>query len=377
MKESDVMKKRFLKKVLSVLISSLAICSISITAMAADIDEHIAKQPDYTKKGSVSVEIRESDGSTVPGGTLTMIPIADAVADDGNNIFVFKEGFTDCGLDLQRIEAEENGAPTLAEELAAWASEKGIEGTDKAIDQAGKAVFEDLSLGLYLFIQNTPAEGYESVHPFLVTVPLRNGEELVYDVDASPKPGSAMGLLYIEPPVKKVFKAKRGTLPKNEVFNFRMVPGEKDDPMPAPEGVVPDQETGSITVKHKAGTFTFGKIWFSTEDVGKTYTYTISELGGKNSKITYDKTIYKLKVEIVKDEETGKIECKTSVTGNDDKKAEEIVFTNVYDTPPGTPGKPGKPKLPQTGQLWWPVPILAAAGILFFGFGRIRSRNNK
>lgn len=374
------MGKRFLSKALSVLISILTICTFSMTVVASSAEEHAARQPDYTKKGSVTVEIRESDGSSVGGGTLTVIPVAEAVYDNGDNIFVFNEGFAGCGLDLGRLDSEISGASELAEEFAAWTTEKKIAGTEKEINEAGRVVFNNLDLGLYLFIQNTPAEGYESVHPFLVTVPLKNGEELVYDVDASPKLGSAMGLLYIEPPVKKVFKAKRGTLPKNEVFNFRMVPGEKDDPMPAPEGVVPDQETGSITVKHKAGTFTFGKIWFSTEDVGKTYTYTISELGGKNSKITYDKTIYKLKVEIVKDEETGKIECKTSVTGNDDKKAEEIVFTNVYDTPPGTPGtpgKPGKPKLPQTGQLWWPVPILAAAGILFFGFGRIRSRNNK
>jgi pilin isopeptide linkage protein len=149
--------------------------------------------------------------------------------------------------------------------------------------------------------------------------------------------------------------------------------------MPAPEGGVQDKETGAVTMSHGAGTFTFGKIWFGTKDIGKTYTYTISELAGKNSKITYDKTVYKLKVEVVKNEESGKIECKTSVTGKSDKEASGIVFTNVYDTPPtpGTPGKPGKPSLPKTGQLWWPVPILAMAGVLFFAFGRIRGRSNK
>ncbi|HAP78795.1 MAG TPA: hypothetical protein DCQ78_01135, partial [Ruminococcus sp.] len=32
-------------------------------------------------------------------------------------------------------------------------------------------------------------------------------------------------------------------------------------------------------------------------------------------------------------------------------------------------------KLPQTGQLWWPVPLLAGGGILFIAIGlRIRSR---
>lgn len=32
--------------------------------------------------------------------------------------------------------------------------------------------------------------------------------------------------------------------------------------------------------------------------------------------------------------------------------------------------------LPQTGQLWWPVPVLALAGIAVFSFGWIRSRKN-
>ena len=33
---------------------------------------------------------------------------------------------------------------------------------------------------------------------------------------------------------------------------------------------------------------------------------------------------------------------------------------------------PSGPKLPQTGQLWWPVPLLALAGMLLFLLGWIR-----
>ena len=56
-----------------------------------------------------------------------------------------------------------------------------------------------------------------------------------------------------------------------------------------------------------------------------------------------------------------------------------FVMTNTWDEPekppkPGEPEEPGTdipedpvpegpgPKLPQTGQLWWPVPLLALAG---------------
>lgn len=65
-----------------------------------------------------------------------------------------------------------------------------------------------------------------------------------------------------------------------------------------------------------------------------------------------------------------------------------FVVTNTYtddipDNPPPTgpttptdptPPKPGKPTLPQTGQLWWPVPVLTAAGLLLVIAGLLRRR---
>ena len=41
---------------------------------------------------------------------------------------------------------------------------------------------------------------------------------------------------------------------------------------------------------------------------------------------------------------------------------------------PSNPQTPGNSKLPQTGQLWWPVPMLLAAGLLFIVIGLIRRR---
>ena len=50
-----------------------------------------------------------------------------------------------------------------------------------------------------------------------------------------------------------------------------------------------------------------------------------------------------------------------------------FIVTNTCSKP-GTPVEPGKPILPQTGQLWWPVPALLAAGLLFVVVGLIRRR---
>lgn len=44
-------------------------------------------------------------------------------------------------------------------------------------------------------------------------------------------------------------------------------------------------------------------------------------------------------------------------------------------TDPDKPGKPGG-KLPQTGQLWWPVPVLLFLGCALVLLGLFRRRGN-
>ena len=58
------------------------------------------------------------------------------------------------------------------------------------------------------------------------------------------------------------------------------------------------------------------------------------------------------------------------------REGNTFIVTNTCSKP-GTPVEPGKPILPQTGQLWWPVPALLAAGLLFVVIGLIRRRGER
>ena len=49
-----------------------------------------------------------------------------------------------------------------------------------------------------------------------------------------------------------------------------------------------------------------------------------------------------------------------------------FVVRNTYVAPPPPP----PPTLPQTGQLWWPVPILAVAGLFLMAAGLLRRRGS-
>ena len=62
------------------------------------------------------------------------------------------------------------------------------------------------------------------------------------------------------------------------------------------------------------------------------------------------------------------------------KPKPEIKAPTQTVTPTPTPKVPGKPKLPQTGQLWWPVLLMAGAGIILVCGGmwlRRRPENKK
>lgn len=58
------------------------------------------------------------------------------------------------------------------------------------------------------------------------------------------------------------------------------------------------------------------------------------------------------------------------------QEGKTFVITNTYKKP-GTVTPTGGSKLPQTGQLWWPVPLLAILGILACLVGYVWSREPK
>lgn len=144
--------------------------------------------PEEGRTGSITVTMRY-DGKPLPGGELTIYQVGKVDGADGDYWFRAKEPFTKWDEDIRHL--EDADVENLSAELAAYIEEEKLTGTHAPIDDYGKAVFDNyghgLKQGLYLVIQTVPAEGFEKISPFLISLPYYDGEEYVYDVTAAAK----------------------------------------------------------------------------------------------------------------------------------------------------------------------------------------------
>jgi len=137
--------------------------------------------PDLTRTGSIRLTMRY-EGEPVGGGELTIYRVAEIRTENGYT-FAPVSGLE--GFDFSAAALEH---PELAADVLAQVETIGLTGYTEQIDSNGVVQFDHLALGLYLIEQKVSAPGFGCIRPFFVTLPLAEDGELIYDVDASPKP---------------------------------------------------------------------------------------------------------------------------------------------------------------------------------------------
>ena len=162
------------KRLAALTLTIILCCAFVTTSYGHDV-------PDMSQTGSVSASMTY-ENEPVSGGSLTLYKVGDAAVDDGNYSFVLTDDFAAGSLSLDDVTT-----PGLADELAAWAEENSLSGTTLEIGEDGTWSASGLELGLYLIVQYDPAEGYEAISPFLVSIPVYENGEYVYHVSAEPK----------------------------------------------------------------------------------------------------------------------------------------------------------------------------------------------
>lgn len=193
-------------------------------------------------------------------------------------------------------------------------------------DSSGVARFPELPLGLYLLRSQTvgQSEGSYRTLPFFVLLPEQDtaGNSWIYDVLAQAKPEwqPALGELT----VLKLWE----------------------------DSCHPQQRPASITVQLLCDGKPYGAPvtlpengrWQHTwTDLPQDHYWTVSEAAVEG----YQSSLR--------------------------REGNRWILTNTCDLP----GEPPEPGLPQTGQLWWPVPLLLCGGLTLLVVGLLRRRGTK
>ena len=220
--------------------------------------------------------------------------------------------------------AWQNMAQTLAREILL---DPDLKPSRSAVTDAdGVAKFADISMGLYLIVGNgVEKDGYVySTSPFFVMLPEQDlsSNTWNYHVVANAKPG--------QEPVKADY----------EVIKVWKDDCHKDQrPKSIAISLICDGEVyDTITLPHN------GAWSYTWKDLDTNHQWTVMEK-----------------------KEQGYKDPDIQQEGN------TFIVTNTCSKPT-TPPQPGKPTLPQTGQFWWPVPVLIAAGLFFVVIGLVRRR---
>ena len=321
----------------------------------------VAAQPDLMRDGSITVHLNTVNETPVADGYAELLLVSSLL--NGPNGAYFEPNAAFGTLPFDPVAVLED--PETPNALAEIAVQTGVP-FSKAPFQQGVARFTSVAPGLYLVMQDASAiESFTRMQPALVLVPEMRDGAYLYDVDCYPKAVNERGAIELEIDAVKKVEARGAAAPADTEFSFILTPEQSQQPMPKTADAQIDPRTGAAAVSRKgAGTVSFGTLSLGKQDIGKTYRYTIHEVKGTAQYFTYDISVFTLTVAVT---DSGNGEPKATVTLADEngKAADRAVFTNVY-------APPEKPEIPKTGQLWWPVVVLAFFGLLLIilGFGR-------
>lgn len=244
---------------------------------------------------------------------------------------------------------DETGELTVTEQLASYKTELNIRGKNDSAweamavkleeeilkntslkaavygktDKAGKINFQNIKKGLYLFV----ADGIErndkvyTASSFFAMVPGQDPEKNEWKYDVTVNAKAEENPILADYKVIKVWKdsCHKDQRPK-KIEIVLMCDGKEYDKVTLPENGHWQHTWKDLETGHK---------WTVTEK---------QQDGYKEPEIT--------------------------------QKGYTFTVTNTCSRSDSTGGS----KLPQTGQLWWPIPVLVCAGLLFIVFGLIRRR---
>ena len=193
-----------IKKITIVLLAVLLLFSTAVSG-------HATEFPDQNRKGTLTL-LMDWEGEKLDSGSLTICRVGQIVFEDNAWKFTLIPQLRDSGISLEDL----NDAQ-LPKQLEQQVKEKTLPGITSQIRE-GKAVFTDLTVGLYLVTQEDTCKGFSPINPFLISLPQWENERYVYDLTALPK--VSLEPQPTEPPETEPTKPPEPQLPQTGQLNW-------------------------------------------------------------------------------------------------------------------------------------------------------------
>jgi len=282
---------------------------------SAALAQETKAEVDLNRTGSITITLQRDGRAVSPPSTFHLYQVAQITGSGTGQAYTLTADFAASGAALDDLEAA-----GLADRLDGYVKGKGLSGTTGQTDHTGTLTFSDLPVGLYLLVQEEGEGGYYAVKPFLASVPLAvDGEELSYDVDASPK------MQWMEAPPDPVDPDPPGPVDPDPPRPPRHTPTPSAEPTPTVTPTASPEPTASPTPEPTA-------------------TPTAVPTDGPGPSAPPD------------------VDPPVPTPTPTDPNWQEDLFPTMPSEPPGE-------GLIQTGPIIWPIPVLALVGLALFALG--------
>lgn len=323
----------------------IALLLLSAMVLAGTMEAQAAGRVEVEREGQLSLEY-SYDGKALSGAVFSLYRVAD-ITESGE--YVLSGSFSEYHVNLKELDS--TGWKTAANTLSVYVSSDKIEPfkTGRA-DSEGRVDFGTLATGLYLLQAEDLKIGSATYRsdPFFVSLPaLEENDEWNYTVEVRPKTTA-------DTPSSPDGGNPSGGNPSGEKQKLTVIKVWNDDgyremrPRNIEVALLKDGE-----VDRKA-TLSSSNYWRHTwSGLSDEYTWEVVERNvpdGYDVSYTEEETVYTITNSVLEEILDGDV-------------PEGSMLTNIEEEPVPLG------KLPQTGLLWWPVPFLAIAGMLLFGFG--------
>jgi len=281
----------------------------------------------FDKNGSITLNVTNpTDDTPLTNVSYRLYFFAKAYEAKGNINYKLIPPYDKANVDINDLQD-----PYLAVHLSYFSAANNLPYTEKSTDGNGVLVFSDLTPGLYLVVPSQTEDDHYTSSPFVISVPRYDSENKKWEFDIIASP--------------KISGGEEGTT-DTYISVLKKWEGNKKHPESITVVLLRDfKEYARVQLNDK------NNWYYRWDNLSKDFTWEVVEADVPDGYTVYYDTSSNTVTIINKADTPG--ESTTTPT------------TKPGDT---TTTKPSD-NLAQTGQLNWPVPIFAIAGLLLFSSG--------